>query len=110
MASGVVSAGKVETAMTTKSAAGNATVTLTDAESKANTFKWTGAVTGAHDCVIPGLEAGTLICIINDTTGNFALTFKGPQGTGIASTANGTIKRFFAVYDGSDLVPVTTAM
>ena len=94
MSSGILNVGKVATAMTSKSVAGNATVTLTDAESRANTFYFDGAVTGAHDVVIPGLLPGTIIVIDHNSTGNFAVTFKGPVGAGIASTSNGTRKRF----------------
>lgn len=91
-----------------KSVAGGANVTLTEAEASVGFLRLTGVITGNIQVKLPTtgnfLAAGNLWVVNNATTGAFTLTFIGQSGTGIV-VASGKTAEIFS--DGTNLVRAT---
>jgi len=79
----------------TKSVAGGADVTLSDAEARNAVHSYTGTLTGNISVVVPA--AGKIYFVHNGTSGAFTLTVKTASGTGVDVTQG---SRAILVCDG----------
>lgn len=86
-----------------KSVAGSADVSLTATEAAKRVQKYTGALTGNINVIVPAdfVGSGHEWIIDNATSGAFTLTFKGPTGTGIVVTQG---HRAHVYADGANMV------
>src|SRR3569832_2301334 len=82
-----------------KSVAGSADATLTDAECQHDILEFTGAITANINSIVKAIDKQWTVA--NKTTGAFSLTIKGPSGTGI-TIAQGT--RAIVYHDGTYVV------
>jgi len=82
-----------------KSVAGSADATLTDAECQHDILEFTGAITANINSIVKAIDKQWTVA--NKTTGAFSLTIKGPSGTGI-TIAQGT--RAIVYHDGTNVV------
>jgi hypothetical protein len=85
--------------MLTKSVAGGANVTLTEAESRYPAIDCTGAITANIALIVT--TTPKLLIVKNSTTGAFTLTVKTSAGTGIVVPQGG---RYLVYCDGTNVV------
>lgn len=90
--------------MLSKSVAGNSNVTLTAAEARAGALKFTGALTGNINVIVPG--GPQQWAVYNSTSGSYTLTVKTASGTGFAVTQGGA---FLVIADGTNVVGLSGA-
>jgi hypothetical protein len=104
MATGVVDAGILKGGRLSKSVAGAANVTLTQAEWENRHQEYTGVLTGSIQVILP-LQAGMEWVIYNGTSGAFTLTVIGASGTGVLVTQG---KRTIVYCDGTNINAVVS--
>lgn len=88
----------------TKSVAGNADVTLTQAEANNGLLIFTGALTGNINVIVP--NQARRWAIINSTTGSFSLSLKTTSGAAVATTQG---KAVSAYCDGNNVCGLSGA-
>jgi hypothetical protein len=88
----------------TKSVAGNSNVTLTAVEAGHGILKFTGALTGNINVIVPVSPTRTWI-VDNATTGNFTLTLKTASGSGVVCSQG---KRWHLFTDGTNVLDALT--
>ena len=91
-----------------KSVAGSSNITLsstdyTSDESRQAVLKFTGALTGAIDVIVPAVEKTYIVH--NATTGAYALTFKPAGGSGLVLTQG---SKYVVYTDGSTMMQATS--
>lgn len=84
-----------------KSIAGTGSVTLTAVEAGNGIIRFTGALTGNRDVIVPSSPTRSWV-VFNDTTGAFTLTVKTASGTGVLVPQG---KREIVYCDGTNVAP-----
>jgi hypothetical protein len=100
---GVIDVGAPQWGRLSKSVAGSANVTLSQAEYENETLELTGVITGNIQVIVPLID-GRRWTISNDTSGAFTVTIIGASGTGIVVA---TGKTAIVRSDGTQIRRVT---